>query len=250
MKRKTKTLTGVLAVVSLVTASSAASADDAAAASSDSGIGASASVGTKEPIGLSVGLGLGYALSAGNVDRNDVTGNDEKLGDFFSHGIPIALDVGYQIDPNIDIGIGGQYALLAAGGGEGCGNPAPQGSGLRGNLTCSGSSIRLGVDARYHIQRYARIDPWFLVGIGYEWMHRGLSGSGGGSASQNAMGLELGRLQFGADYEVAPRIRVGPFLGVSIAQYQRLSNGSATASILNKGLHEWWTFGVRGVYGL
>lgn len=60
--------------------------------------------------------------------------------------------------------------------------------------------------------------------------------------------------QVGGDYHVTPSFGVGPFVALSLGQYSSASTSSGATStsndIPNKAMHEWLTFGLRGVYDI
>lgn len=55
----------------------------------------------------------------------------------------------------------------------------------------------------------------------------------------------------GGDYRISPSFGVGPFAAMSFGKYVNLSNDLiSSAAIPKTEIHEWLTFGVRGVFDL
>ena len=162
------------------------------------------------------------------------------------HDTPIWLDAGYRIIPNFYVGAFFQY-----------------GFGFIGNnfkmvcdqsgVSCSTHVIMFGVNAHYHFLPSEELDPWAGIGFGYEILDFSVS-QGSMSVDVQAQGWQFVNVQVGADYHAAPGLGVGPFIALSLGQYQSasLSIGSMSQSqdIQHQALHEWLTLGVRGAYDI
>jgi hypothetical protein len=189
--------------------------------------------------GFDFGARLGYALPFGN------TNGTEKLSDGFSGAIPIVLEAGYRLNPNITLGALFQYgfAQVKDNNTTGCG----------GAVDCSGHIIRLGIEGIYNFNLDSVLTPWVGLGVGYEWMGISLS-SGGQSGSLTAKGLEFLTLHVGGDYRMSSQLALGPFLSFSLAQYSSatLEAGGTSMSmdLTDKKMHEWLQIGVRGKFGI
>ncbi len=100
----------------------------------------------------------------------------------------------------------------------------------------------------------AKFRPWAGVGAGYEIAQYKLSDASGGSASISYRRWELANVQLGGDWVLTPKFRAGPFLALSLGQYDEVSIASGGAStdlpIAGKRLHEWLQLGLRGVFDL
>jgi outer membrane protein W len=206
---------------------------------------ASASVSTSEgaPSGkFVIGARLGYGIAMGDSQK------DAKLSDGVSGHVPIWLDLGYMVTPNIMLGLYGQYGIGIVGSSMSdiCDTP---------NIDCSVSVIRLGIQGQYHLSPAEKFDPWFGLGFGYEWNTLSVSGNGG-SGTFGAHGFEFANLQGGFDYKLSPAFGIGPFLSFSLGQYGTTSAGGdlkdlyQDGSIDNTAIHEWLTFGIRGAFTL
>ncbi len=178
---------------------------------------------------VNVGLRLNYAIPMGNTVKG------EKMTDGISGQIPIQLDVGYRVIPELTLGVYGSYGfgMIA--------------SNIK-DSTDSISTLNLGVQALYDFPAFQQIKPWAGLGVGYEWMT--ISPKVGDSAK--ADGWEFARLQVGADYAVAKNFNTGLFLSYSFAQFGTVSSGGVSVSVPSdqKAMHEWFQIGIRGSYDL
>jgi len=195
---------------------------------------------------IEVGLRLGVGLPLGHEGQTAGDTTNDKLSDDLKAIIPIAIDVGYRINPKVYVGLLFQYGFGIVNTDEttGC-----SGTGV----SCSGSDLRLGVDLHFHFAPGQSFDPWLGVGAGYEWLLLDASAAGT-DVSATATGFEFGNVQLGGDIPVAPNFAIGPFVGLSFGQYGNLSvsqgGTSMDMSITSKSFHEWLELGVRGVYDI
>jgi hypothetical protein len=103
----------------------------------------------------------------------------------------------------------------------------------------------------YEFRPAEALNPWFLVGTGWEWTN--FTSSGGG-ATMN--GWEYLNLQGGLDFKAAPAFEIGPYVGFQAGTY---SNIAATGTWLGWGgsipagsraFHGWLQFGLKGTVNL
>ncbi|HWZ92632.1 MAG TPA: outer membrane beta-barrel protein [Polyangiaceae bacterium] len=187
-----------------------------------------------------LGLRLGYAVPSGKVTGDTTVGgvtvSGEKLSDSISGQVPIWLDAGYMVTPNILVGLYGQYGFASV-------------KNCDAGASCSAHDIRFGVQGQYHIMPDESVDPWLGVGFGYESL--GVSESEGAlSIDGSITGWEFLNLQGGVDFQVANAFTVGPFLSFSLDQFSSVKSGGNSADINNTALHEWITFGAKGTFGI
>jgi hypothetical protein len=185
-----------------------------------------------------LGVRTGYSLPFGAVQSGTAMKDD------FNGHIPIWLDVGYKLTPNFMAGVYGEYGFGLI---HGC----PQG------LDCSGQVIRFGLQVHGQFLPGESVNPWVGFGMGYEFMNVSMSGTVAGvsaKASAWADGIEYANLQGGADFTLASGVGVGPFLSLSLGQYQdcfgKINGHSAKCELGPLRLHEWLTLGVRGAFEL
>ena len=203
------------------------------------------------PFEFSVGLRLGFGLPMGEANE------ESPLSDTFNGQIPIWLDAGFKVHPNVLVGLYFQY-----------------GFGLITNGACiddgcSGSVTRFGVQGHYEVSPDEFINPWVGLGIGYEWSH--VSGpvmrydydadgeriaNSGEEVDTGATlrGWEFANVQGGAQFELMRNVSVGPFLSLSIGRYNSCSvefdgedqDCRFDRDLGNKAIHQWVVIGARG----
>jgi len=176
---------------------------------------------------IRLGLRLGYAFAMGSAQ------DGVKMSDGLSGQIPIWIDAGYMVTPNILLGLYGQYGFIQR---KNCDE-------------CSGHDVRFGIQGQYHLAPAASLDPWLGVGVGYEILSASQTVEGV-SISGSTKGFEFLNLQGGADFNVADALAVGPFVSFSLGQYSSFSSGDLSGDIDKKAMHEWLTIGVKGSFGL
>lgn len=177
--------------------------------------------------GLSVGLRSGYGIAMGDAFK------DAKMSDGIKGQIPIWLDLGYKINPNIYVGGYFSYGIGMINKDKACGGGS-----------CGANIMRFGIDAHYHIMPEATFDPWVGLGVGYEIAKTT------GDVEASLKGLEFVNIQAGGDYKVAPNFGIGPWLSFSMAQYSKVEAGGQSADITDKAMHQWLMIGIRGVYDI
>ena len=154
--------------------------------------------------------------------------------------IPLWLDIGYMVTPDVMLGAYGQFAPLFT---RNCHTGA----------SCRGSDVRVGVQAQFLLSPGEKVNPWLGFGFGYEILSLGESMTGDEVAA-SFKGFELANLQAGLDLRVPAAIGIGPFVGYSIGQFSRATTsnalGSTSGGLANPVMHEWLEFGVRGVLAL
>jgi hypothetical protein len=163
----------------------------------------------------------------GSVDGGD-TG---ALSHYTSGAFPLVVDADVRLPGHFLVGVLFQYASLR--------DPADCGN----NCFPSSSATRLGVTLGYRRELGTRLRAQAGLGVGYEWL------AVNGSEELRWSGLELGRLETGADYLVAPRVALGPFVSFSLSRY---TNGplDVMGNANPPALHSWLLFGVRAGFSV
>jgi outer membrane protein W len=179
---------------------------------------------------IKLGLRLGYSIPMGDASK------DNKLSDAVSGVIPIWLDLGYMVTPNIMVGLYGMYGITMLN------------SDIKDACDdCSASQMRFGLQGQYHISPGESLDPWVGLGIGYEIMNfKAPNPLGSGTVESDFKGFEFLNIQGGADFKVADSFAVGPFLSFSLGQYSKAGD----QDIEETAMHQWFTLGVKGTLGL
>ncbi len=196
--------------------------------------------------GFELGGRVGYGLPLGRVADAD----DSDLKDGISGQIPLWLDVGYRVAPNVMIGAYFSYGFGFLG------------SDLEDacdTIDCSVHDMRFGGQLQFHVQPGQEVDPWFGAGFGYEWLSFTISSDVTDTdVSSTFHGFEFLNLQAGLDFVVGNG-GMGPFMAFTLAQYDTASqscSGTCTGfdddseSIDDKAMHQWLIFGVRGTFVL
>lgn len=195
---------------------------------------------------IQLGLRFGYGVPFGKTGRTATDGTDDDLSRSIKGQVPIGIDAGYLITPNIYVGLLFQYGFgLIGSDGEALCNQT--------GVNCSTSDLTLGVNGHYHVNPTAPVDPWIGLGFNYEAFNLSADFMGR-SSSATGSGFQYVNIQVGADISVAPNLAVGPIVSFAAGQYLNVSQQTGTTTIsqdiTNKSFHEWLLFGVRGVYNV
>jgi hypothetical protein len=197
-----------------------------------------------------IGVRLGFVLPFGTFTGGP---GSTSLADVFAGGIPIGLDLGYVVIPRLMLGAYATYMFLIDKMSSGC----PSG------VSCSDHDVDLGIQAQYFVWPHKPVDPWFGIGVGYEWETESVStadATGSTHFGYTGRGFQYLRLQGGADVKLNDSFSVGPFVNLAIGEYSNedvscSASGTdmatcAPESISTAALHEWFTIGARGTLGL
>lgn len=154
--------------------------------------------------------------------------------------IPLWLDIGYMVTPDVMLGGYGQFAPLVT-------------RNCDAGASCRGSDIRVGVQAQFYILPGKQVNPWCGFGFGYEVLSLSESVTGD-EVKASFRGIELAHLQAGLDFRATAAIGIGPFVGYSIGQFSSTTTsntlGSTSGDLANRVMHEWFEFGVRASLAL
>lgn len=194
--------------------------------------------------GFEAGARLGYGIPMGKIADEE----DSDFKDWTSGQIPLWVDLGYRINPNIFVGGYLSYGFASVGDGldEVCDQDG---------IDCSASSMRLGAQLQYHFMPAESTDAWAGLGIG--WENSSLSAEAmGQEITISTSGFEFAMLQGGVDFRVHDAVALGPFVGFTMAQFSSADcDGPAGAcdgfpdEIEHKAFHQWLFLGVRGSFG-
>jgi outer membrane protein W len=202
-----------------------------------------------KPGGISLGLRTGYSLPMGRLNEGYLTssetaassGSDSDLSAHVNAMVPIQIDAGYRISPNVWAGVFFQY-------GVGLVNSDKLTFCKQDN--CSIQDMSFGIQAHYHFLPENSLDPWLGAGLGYEMLVLDVSGLTRESSGYRGF---LASLQAGADFRPTPNFGLGPFVSVAFGHYDvsTFSNGVVDdSSNMDGEIHEWITIGARGQFDL
>jgi len=217
-------------------------------------------VGARLGLGLPLGDAVGSSEDEEDLDFDEDSSSSDKLSEGVSRKIPLQLDVGYRLSPQLMLGGFFQYAFASVG------KQLEEGCETEG-VSCSARVLRLGLQAMYHFTPItAGSAGWIGGGIGYEWLKLGLEG-GDIEFDATIKGFEFLNVQGGYDFVVNDKFRVGPYVLFSLARYASTSlslSGDAideleeefgeefqgeSQDIDDKAFHGWLSFGVKATFG-
>ena len=119
--------------------------------------GLAARTAQADQTGFELGGRIGYAIPLGDIAADD----DDDLKDYVSGHVPIWLDIGGRVTPNIMVGgylsvgpgfVGDRFSELVCDAAD----------------SCSVLTVRLGAELQYHISPFEDVDPWISAGLGFE----------------------------------------------------------------------------------
>jgi hypothetical protein len=143
-----------------------------------------------------IGVSTGYSQGAGKLG-----GSMGHLEDVSGPGGLVEVDLGYRIIPELSIGAYGTFSKFQ-----------------KGDQLASGTDVlgaTAGIQAAWHFRPDRSVDPWVSLGGG--WKGLWLDPSVGKTTS--LQGLELARLQIGADYRVSKDVAIAPVIGGSLSMF-------------------------------
>lgn len=183
-------------------------------------------------------LRTGYSAALGSI------ADGTKMSTTFSGQIPVTGEVGIRVTPNVVVGL-----IVGAGFGGAAGSFKNTCDAI--HVSCSATSLHLGIEGQYHFQPSDRLNPW--VGYGFALESNDVGGKVGGKYNGVGFsGLEFARLTAGVDYRVSRLVAFGPFLDFSLGQY---TSGHVTTAgvvadedVTPTALHSWLTLGLRVVF--
>lgn len=176
-----------------------------------------------------LGLSTGYAQGAGKL--GGTMGNVEDIS---GPGGLVEVDLGYRILPQLSVGAYGTFSKFQ------------KGDHVLGNANVLGATA--GVQAVWHVRPDRSVDPWVSLGTGWKalWVNPV------NSPSTSLQGLELARLQVGADYRVSRNVAIAPVIGGSLSTFLAQENEmtSSLTEIQDKKLNLTGFAGLAGRFDL
>ncbi len=184
---------------------------------------------------------IGAAVPAGSVS----SAQGDSMSNAFGVEVPLLLELGIKVHPLI---------FLGAYGGLQVGSTASYFSSQQAcssQRSCLGSDWTVGLEMQVHLRPAERFNPWVGYGIGYEAASAWATGGGLPAVGDSYTGLQLARIAAGLDVRLSRYFGIGPFVGLDFGIYSQEHIQTATTttdqSIPSTALHEWITFGARGV---
>jgi hypothetical protein len=156
------------------------------------------------------------------------------MGDLTFGTAPLVLDAAWVFNPHLALGAYVGWGPMFA-------NNCPSA------VSCSGSSLRFGLRARYQFSS-GSLSPWVALGSGFERLTETDSYQAM-SLSSSLVGLELVRLELGVQHPVSSSLAIGPFVSGSVGRYLS-SELEGRSNDLNQAFHYWVAAGLRGAFTL
>lgn len=187
--------------------------------------------------GFQLALRTGVSAPAGSL------ADGAKQSDAFAWQVPLLVDIGGKVHPNIFVG---GYLGLAFGA---CGSAFDNIGSVGGS--CAAVRFVIGPEILVSFIPKGKVNPWAGYGIGIE--SSAISESvGGTSASGSYFGYDIAHLSGGVDFRVSKVFGIGPFLDLGVGRYTHAStdggSGTVSGSIDKQAWHEWITIGPRFVF--
>jgi hypothetical protein len=186
-----------------------------------------------------------------SAPMGDASGDPgDKLARRYAWQVPFALDLGAKVTRFVFVG---GYLHLGFG---------AEGSDARvedlcddddedweNDVGCSAVSVRLGLEAQYHFEPAARMNPWLGYGIGFEAGIQSITDNTGYRENNTASGITWAQLSGGLDFRHA--VGIGPFAEFAFGRYTttrtETGNQVSTTKIDDRAWHVWTTVGLRMV---
>ncbi len=142
----------------------------------------------RKAVELQIGAGYGQGLG-------DVGGHLPTMSDLSGPGGTVQAAIGYRFTPHFLLGVYGTGSEFS-----------------RGDLSAAGTELRsatAGLEADFHFRPSYAIDPWLSLSSGM----RGLWIAPDHGANTSLLGLELARVELGADFRMTRGVAVAPVVG-------------------------------------
>jgi hypothetical protein len=181
----------------------------------------------------------GWAAPAG--DLSDEPG--AALDAVVRGKIPIWFEVGYRLARRFQLGLFLEYAHVELDP-DACLD------------ACDGRSVRFGVDLQLQLLPGRRLAPWLGAGVALEFLDLenavDVDGDGAPDADgeRSFAGLELPLLEAGVDVVLSHRVRIGPYVAFSPAQFTTVEVEAPGAPgtrerIERRATHAWLQGGLK-----
>jgi hypothetical protein len=193
--------------------------------------------------GVEIGIRGGYLVPFGSRVQG------EPLDRTVDRAIPVYLDLGYRLAPNLYVGVLASYARLALDkAGIGCNTQFVDGPG-----DCWGAGYRIAADVQWRVPLGLHAVGWAAGGAGIEWITLDFqSGCFGGRFERTDSGFELGHVELGGGWRVEPRLVIGPFVSYAAGLYRtstaRGSGCNGGGDIPDKSVHGSLVAGLRASF--
>ncbi len=202
------------------------------------------------PAGQSFQMGflVGIMVPFGNATGDPGDG----LRDRYSSQGAFVVDLGFK--PASSLFLGGYLGLSF--GSEGSDNKVEaacedDNDDADNDVTCSSSTLRIGLLLRYSFSPAEAVNPWLGYGIGYTEASQEIDDRHGERREETTVsGIEFARLQAGVDFRLSKTIGLGPELTAAFGRYGSTSTSvdgevEFEGDIENPAVHTWLSLGFR-----
>jgi len=174
----------------------------------------------------------------------------DKLARRYAWQVPFALDLGAKVTRFVFVG---SYLHLGVGA-EGSDAQVEDlcdddDEDWENDVGCSAVTVRLGLEAQYHFEPAAHMNPWLGYGIGFEAGIQSITDTSGYRENNTASGITWAQLSGGLDFRNA--VGIGPFAELAFGRYTttrtETGNQVSTTKIDDRAWHVWTTVGLRMV---
>jgi hypothetical protein len=195
---------------------------------------------------VSLDLKTGYGVPFGDSLKASSLGflDYGAMNSFWSGEIPIEVAGRWRFTKAFSAGVYFQYdpALIAK-------------RVCAAGFSCSGSDVRVGVQAAFSLFPDRFLNPWGSIGSGWEWTTMKIT-IPDDSVSITMSGWEYFNVQAGLDFNLSPMFAVGPWIGFFGGSYSTVSGTwsgeqqGPTIPSSARTFHCWLQFGAKGTVNL
>jgi hypothetical protein len=178
-----------------------------------------------------IDVNAGYTQGFGAIKA----GPSGAVSDVARGGIGVGVGFGYRATPEVGFGLTSQYQELAP--------AATQAVGTRVR------GVAIGLEGKFHLRPYERIDPWLSVGAGYRMLWIAPEGPNNNVLQH---GFELARAQVGLDVRVSRDVALGPVIGGDVNLFVARNPEGPTGDtvISDKKVNTFLFAGVQGRFDM
>lgn len=164
--------------------------------------------------------------------------------------VPLEVGLGAKVTDEIYIGAYFNFGVGLEGRDLAVEGRCDSGTDAVDDVSCSSTSVRLGLEARYSFTPAESMNGWLGYGFGFTSGIQSISDVGRYSETATASGLELARLTGGLDFRFKRGFGLGPYAMASVGRYMHQNTEirnveTFSGSIDDPSLHVWLGLGLR-----
>jgi hypothetical protein len=177
----------------------------------------------------------------------------DSLSARYAWQVPIAIEAGVKVVPNVFVGGYFSYAFGAEGSDPLVEALCDDNDGnLENDIDCDASTLRLGLEVQYHFSPGEKMNAWIGYGAGYEVSDQTLTDRQQGYTERTIVsGFTAAKLDGGLDLR-SKVVGAGPYIEAAIGQFTSTTTeiGSTetwSGDIPDAAWHAWLAVGFRMV---